>query len=352
MGPPPPDSAGFCGNQILQVLTEKPTVHFVLDGSGSMLEPFEGSHRSKLLSAKYALRDLLAEIGHRLRYGATVFPDDASDSDACAIGTQVFPVTEGDAPLCADEEYGPVLSRFLSSIGYREAEGGSPISASLAALMPSLLTVEPRASVVLITDGAPNCNPDAGCDADSCIPNLERQALGGYVCGVDLDCCDPAVVGPDASSNCIDDAESERVIAALAKASVRTFIVGMPGSETYAGVLDRLAEAGGTARSPEGPGGGETSYYSVRDATELVGSLAAIGAEVSLDCSISLEHAPPDPSLMNVYFDNDPVDFDPENGWSYADDAIIELNGNACDVLLSGAVNQLQMVAGCPTIIK
>jgi len=232
-------------------------------------------------------------------------------------------------------------------VRFRKAEGGSPISASLTALMPTLLTAEPRASVLLITDGAPNCNPDAGCDADSCIPNLERQALDGAVCGVDVDCCDPTVLGPDAPRNCIDDMESERVIAKLARAGVRTFVVGMPGSETYAGVLDRLAEAGGTARSTS-----ETSYYSVRDSTDLIGSLAAIGAEVSLDCSISLEHAPLDSSLMNVYFDNDPVDFDPENGWSYAGDAIIELNGNACDVLLSGAVNQLQLVAGCPMIIK
>lgn len=346
VGPPPPEAAGFCGNQIVQVLTEKPTVYFVLDGSGSMLEPFEGSNLSKLVSAKFALRDLLGEIGHRIRYGASVFPDDSSDSDVCAVGTQVFPVTEGDLPLCG-EKHGPVLQRFLDSIGFRKAEGGSPISASLAALLPTLLTAEPRASVMLITDGAPNCNPDAGCDADSCIPNLERQTVSGAVCGVDLDCCDPAMLGPGAASNCIDDTESERVVTRLAEAGVRTFIVGMPGSETYSGVLDRLAEAGGTART-----GTETSYYSVRDTSDLVDNLAAIGAEVSLDCSISLEHEPPDPSSMNVYFDNDPVDFDPENGWSYADDTIIELNGNACDVLLSGAVNQLQLVAGCPMIIK
>jgi len=90
----------------------------------------------------------------------------------------------------------------------------------------------------------------------------------------------------------------------------------------------------------------------VRDAADLVGSLASIGSAVSLDCSISLERTPPDPDLMNVYFDNDPVDFDPDDGWSYAGDALIELNGDACDVLLSGGVNQLQVVAGCPTIIK
>jgi hypothetical protein len=312
-----------------------------------MREAFEGTGTSKLLSAKYALRDLLVEIGHRIRYGAAVFPDDSAGSDVCAVGTQVFPLTEGDLPLCAEDEYGPVLGRFLDSIGFRQAEGGSPISSTLGALTPTLLALRPRPAVVLITDGAPNCNPSARCDADACIPNLEAQSYNGGVCGEDLDCCDPALLGPGAEGNCIDDSQSEQVAEELEELGVRTYVVGMPGSETYAGVLDRLAAAGGTARD-----GAETSYYSVRDAADLVGSLASIGSEVSLDCSINLASSPPDPDLMNVYFDNDPVDFDADNGWSYAGEALIELNGDACDVLLSGGVNQLQVVAGCPTIIK
>jgi len=346
-GPPPPEAAGFCGNEVFEVLTEKPSVYFVLDGSGSMRESFEGTNTSKLLSAKYALKDLLVQIGHRIRYGAAVFPDDAAGSDSCAVGTQVFPVTEGDLPLCPEDEYGPVLGRFLDSIGFRQAEGGTSISSTLEALKPTFLALRPRPALILITDGAPNCNPSALCDAAACIPNLEGQAFDGGICGQDGDCCDPALFGPNAHANCIDDSASESVIEELAELGMRTFVVGMPGSETYAGVLDRLAAAGGTARDDA-----ETSYYSVRDAADLVGSLASIGSEVSLDCSIRLEHAPPDPDLLNVYFDNDPVDFDPEQGWSYAGDALIELNGSACDVLLSGVVDQLQVVAGCPTIIK
>lgn len=345
-GPPPPEAAGFCGNEVFQVLTEKPSVYFVLDGSGSMREPFERSGASKLLAAKYALRDLLVEIGHRIRYGAAVFPDDSAGSNVCASGTQVFQVTEGDLPECVGDDYGPVLGRFLDSIGFRQAEGGSPISSTLAALTPTLLALRPRPAVVLITDGAPNCNPNARCNAGACIPNIEGQSFNGDICGEDLDCCDPALLGPGAEGNCIDDDQSERVVEELEALGVRTYVIGMPGSETYAGVLDGLAAAGGTARDAE------TSYYSVRDAAELVGSLASIGNQVSLDCSINLESPPPDPDLMNVYFDNDPVDFDPDSGWSYAGDALIQLNGGACDVLLSGVVNQLQVVAGCPTIIK
>lgn len=346
-GPPPPDSAGYCGNQVVQVLTEKPTVYFVLDGSGSMQQPFEGSSASKLLHAKFAIRDLLSEIGHRIRYGAAVFPDNGSNADVCAAGDQVFPTTEGDSPLCTTDKYGPVLLRFLDSFGFREAEGGSPVSATLAALTPTLTALGPKTSVVLITDGAPNCNPAAVCNAESCIPNIERQLIGGGVCGEDVNCCDEAVLGADARSNCIDDTSSLRVIEDLLDEGVRTFVVGMPGSEAYVSVLDDMADAGGTARSE-----GSTRYYSVRDTADLVESLLAIGTEVSLDCEISLESQPPDPALLNVYFDNDPVDFDETDGWSYADKALIELNGDACDVLLSGAVNQLQVVAGCPTIIK
>src|SRR5690606_20450194 len=78
VGPPPPDGANYCGDEVVRVFTEKPVVYFVLDASGSMGDKFEDTGRSKLLSAKFAIRDLLLAIGHRISYGAAVFPDDKS----------------------------------------------------------------------------------------------------------------------------------------------------------------------------------------------------------------------------------------------------------------------------------
>lgn len=341
--PPPPDLTFYCNNEVVPVQTAKPNVYFVLDGSGSMQEDFAGE--SKLLRAKFAIRDVLLEVGHRIRYGAAVFPD--TGSSVCAVGTQVFPTTEGDPLHChsGGNDHGPVLRRFLDSIGFRNAEGGTPTAESLAALAPTLRTLEAPSSVVLITDGAPNCNPGARCEADTCIPNLEHQEFGDRVCGVEVDCCDTTIVGPEARRNCVDSEQSQATVRDLADDGIRTFVVGMPGSELYASVLSQMAEAGGTARS-----NAATSYYSIQDIEDLSQSLYSIGTQVSLNCEITLRSIPPEPNLINVYFDSDPVQQDADNGWSYQGSAVIELHGKACDVLRSGAVNQLQVVAGCATI--
>lgn len=341
--PPPPDIAFYCNNEVVPVQTNKPNVYFVLDGSGSMQDNFAGE--SKLLRAKFSIRDVLLEVGHRIRYGAAVFPD--TGNSVCALGTQVFPTTEGDPQYChtGGNDYGPVLRRFLDSIGFRNAEGGTPTAESLAALAPTLRTLDAPTSVVLITDGAPNCNPGARCDLDTCIPNLERAQFGDRVCGVDVDCCDTAVVGPEARRNCVDTERSQAVLRELAADGIVTFVVGMPGSDLYAAVLGNMAEAGGTARTDAA-----TPYYSVQEIEDLSESLYSIGTQVSLNCEIALKSIPPAPNLVNVYFDSDPVQQDDENGWSYQGSAVIELHGEACDVLKSGAVNQVQVVAGCATI--
>jgi hypothetical protein len=344
-GPPPPGGSNYCGNEVVQVLTDKPVGYFVLDGSGSMRDVFEDTSRSKLLSAKLAIRDLLFEIGHRVRYGAAVFPDTKS-GESCALGTQVFPATEGDSLFCHAGKTGPVLRRLLDSISFRDAEGGTPIAETLARLAPTLSTLGTRVSVVLITDGAPNCNLGASCSPEACIANVEQHLLGELVCGRDLDCCDPTQV-KNASLNCIDSEQTIRVVADLADNGIRTFVVGMPGSEAFVSVLDGLAEAGQTAREDQ-----ESKYYSVREGADLSKSLFAIGSEVSLSCQLSLASAPPDPDLLNLYFDSDPVELDGENGWSYSGDSLIELHGRSCDVLKSGAVTEVQVVAGCPTLIK
>ncbi len=345
VGPPPPDGANYCGDEVVRVFTEKPVVYFVLDASGSMGDKFEDAGRSKLLSAKFAIRDLLLAIGHRISYGAAVFPDDKS-GEACALGRQVFPATEGDSLFCQSGDTGPVLRRLLDSISLRQAEGGTPIAETLARLSPTLSALGTRVSVVLITDGAPNCNLGVSCSPEACIANLEQHLVGEWVCGRDLDCCDPDQV-KNATLNCIDSKQTSSVISDLADDGIRTFVVGMPGSEPFVTVLDALAEAGQTARE-----GQDTKYYSVRDGADLSNSLFSIGDEVSLTCQLELAKAPPNPELVNLYFDSDLVERDEENGWSYSGNSRIELHGRSCDVLKSGAVTEVQVVAGCPTLIK
>src|SRR5690606_40815864 len=53
---------------------------------------------------------------------------------------------------------GPVLNSFVKQINRLEAHGGTPLSPTLHTLAPTLLSFEDQTAIVLITDGAPNCN--------------------------------------------------------------------------------------------------------------------------------------------------------------------------------------------------
>ena len=179
---------------------------------------------------------------------------------------------------------------------------------------------------------------------DRCIPNLEEARLSDeLVCDESVNCCDPSLLGPE---NCLDDAGSLAAIEELARAGVRTFVIGIPGSDAYADVLDRLALAGGAPRL------GSPSYYRVNDAEELITTVAALGIEVALACSIELVDPPPDAGLVNVFFDGEIVPYDPENGWTFSDARTVQMQGEACALMQTGQVLQADIVAGCPVVIR
>src|SRR5690606_37461839 len=101
--------------------------------------------------------------------------------------------------------------------------------------------------VILATDGGPNCNSNINCDASGCTLNIEGRQSGGITCEPEgPNCC----TGSAGTLACLDDDASENAVSRLASAGIDTFVVGIPGSEAYAGVLDSLAVEGG--RSLEG----------------------------------------------------------------------------------------------------
>jgi hypothetical protein len=340
-GPPAPDAGSLCGNEILPALTDLPNVYFVLDRSGSMRDPAPGSSLSKLDAARAALAAVLRKIGHRMRYGAAVFPMPGGAIDGCNPGAGVFALTAGDPPSASfDGGLGPVLEGFLTALALHPPAGGTPTAESLRALTPMLSSLSGKTVVVLATDGAPNCNPGATCSAADCQWTLEGGSIQGRQCTLAFNCCDPKLV-PDGQLFCVDGDSTDAAIAELALAGIDTHVIGMPGSEYYAALLDRMAIAGNT------PG-----YYSTANVDELQQTLFAIGVKVAITCSIELAAEPPDPKLVNVYLDTTPVPYDPIDGWSWLDGSSLELRGAACDRLMSGEVIQVQVVSGCPTLIR
>lgn len=332
-----------CGGEEIAAVIDVPRLYFVIDGSGSMLEALPGQTRSKWRAAQTAIVTLLRAIGHRVEYGAATFPGTESTCDA---GRQIMPFTRGDAPDPSSSRNGKSLQHLLDRLSLIEPGGGTPVAATLAALRPSLVGSSSRTYVILATDGAPNCNPDASCGTASCIPDIEGAFLEGQQCGVEFSCCDPAVVGKGASGNCVDDAAAFAEVSALAEAGVPTYIVGMPGAGAFEQLLDRLAVAGGTARDA-GP-----RYFAVEDEAELSQALLEIGTGVAIDCDLSLSEVPKDASLVNVYYDGNVVAYDPENGWEWDGASALSLRGAACDELRSGAVANVAIVYGCNTVIE
>ncbi len=296
-----------------------------------------------LVSATHeAIFELLSQVGHHVHYGAAVFPN--PNAGDCSAGLEVFRTTLGDPPYSGGRP-GLSLSRLMSSLESAPVRGGTPISPTLDLLTPTLTALPGRTYVILATDGGPNCNSEATCDGDGCQLNLEGASFGSQRCDHRLNCCDPALF-QGAQLNCLDDAKTLASIATLRARGIDTFVIGMPGSELYESTLARLAVAGGRPL-PRAP-----RYYSAGTPEALRDALLDIGLAVAISCRITLDEPPKDPALVNLYFDNQLVPSDPDDGWVWRGDDEIELTGARCQRLQSGKVTNVQIVSGCPTEVK
>lgn len=338
--------SGPCGEQVVPVVTNPPNLSFVIDHSGSMGEELAGSGLSKYENARVALSQVLKAVGHRVSYGATIFPGLAGKT-GCEAGDELMKVAPGDPPSYARVgKTGPRLQDLLARLSIAGVDGGTPAAATLAKMRGVLAELEGDTYVVLITDGAPNCNEGLECVAGGCILNVEGHTIGGVPCSGGYNCCDPGNGGEGANLNCVDSQASLAAVQELADAGIKTFVIGMPGSELYEDLLDGMAERGGTARE------GTPKYYSVADTEALKAALGKIAASVAISCEVPLDYEPPDPDYVNVFFDGVVVPYDPEQGWEWTSDGAVSLRGAACDQLLSGDVVELQVFAGCKTVVK
>lgn len=339
--------ASLCGDQEIPAVTDPPNLYFIVDRSGSMGDNLPGSSYSKYENARIAISKMLRAIGHRVRYGAGVFPAFGS-SDGCAPGLQIFQTVAGDPPSAAQSGTdGPNLASLLRQLGQITPDGATPTAATLRALEPTILALGGKKTyVVLMTDGAPNCNVDLKCGPDACIPNIEHESIANTDCDAAFNCCDPKLVGEVGVGYCVDADATEAAVADFEANGVDTYVVGMPGSEEYAQMLGRLAVAGNTARP------GDTPYYAVSDTNELTTALRSIGAQVAITCDLPLTGAPDDPNLVNVYFDRQLVPKNDSDGWLYTGEKSIQFRGTSCSKLSSGDVLNVQVLAGCPTVVR
>lgn len=335
-GPPPIDAGGLCGNQIHQIISDAPNVYFVIDASGSMGWPeSDGSSVTRYQRVRKAALQLVQDLGGLIQVGAALFPHDANEIEQCAVGAQVMATAPGDP-----DGNGATTAEFKDETNVVPF-GGTPTAATLEELRPGLAALPGRTFVLLVTDGGPNCNADAACDGDGCQFNIEG-CTGDPCCNAGGNCCAPGQ--PAGPESCLDGDATLAAVKAYADSELPLYVIGIPGSETYADLLAQMAITAGTSQAAN------PFYYAVDDLDNLNAVLAKIAA-VAISCIFEVDDPPAVAEQTNVYLDGVVLPADLEDGWRWMDPDLtrIELLGDACDRLQAGKVKSVQIVSGCPT---
>jgi hypothetical protein len=159
------------------------------------------------------------------------------------------------------------------------------------------------------------------------------------------------MAGAGSQSGCLDDKETLARIKALAAAGIDTFVIGIPGSESYATSLDSFAQ-GGARVNPGGP----PSYYAVRGSGTgldgLTSVLSTITGSLIKSCRLQLASVPPVPDQLNVQIDGKFVPQQGPDGWKLdtsASPPAIDLLGKTCAAIEQNGAQTAEVVYGCPT---
>lgn len=208
---------------------ELPVLFVVQDKSGSMNFAPDGTtatptNPSKWNIARQVVPALATNFNNRFRFGAAMFPQSTTTFN-CTTGTIVTPIS--DTPTGITNAYNAAVPG-----------GGTPTAASLLAVRTHLLAqgLTTPASVLLITDGLPNCN--TALDANSCTPTTPG--------------CGPTPAQSSCalgSKDCLDNNATISAAQQLFAANIKVFVVGFDSALTAGNnkaVLDAIAAAGGT----------------------------------------------------------------------------------------------------------
>jgi len=286
----------------------------VFDKSGSMDQMWGTGNTNKWTDAVAAIPAAVTPLEDEVTIGSIFFP---YGNDNCTVPGVGMPP---HIPF----EPGPDFLADWANLGAAGVtpKGGTPLRAALMvadqylqAELPDLVGIT---SVVIVTDGQPNCvdTGNAFSDDDS-APNLTP------------------------------------FIANWLTLDVKTYVVGLPGgrdpNETMAfmTLLNELAVAGGT-----------TSYIPADDPTTLQTELAKIVSEnvtTNFDtCTLPLGKTPPNPDDINLLVVNKGMensvarDLGASGGWTIdANAENIILQGTFCELAKMGEYDEITVVYGC-----
>lgn len=328
-----------CGASRFGASVVQANLLLVIDKSGSMTDKPKGFDSDKWSAMKASLATALEAAKSKLWLGLELYP--LAHCEMPAGSTMDVEVQPGDQ----------ALPHVLAALDATAPSGGTPTGAALGRAL-EYFTKGAGAKLVggkyvlLATDGGPNCNTGLSCDVSACTVNLDGQCPNGVA-----NCCDPAQAGAGAQAGCLDDQETRARIKALADAGIDTFVVGIPGSESYAASLDGFAQAGGRV-NPSAP----HSYYAVSaSGTGLGGlttTLSSIASSLVKSCQLRLASVPPALDQLNVRVDGTIVPQQGPDGWvldTSTSPPTIELKGETCKRIERDGAQSVAVLYGCPT---
>lgn len=336
-----------CGETKLEAAPPIVNVLLVVDRSSSMSFEPSGFGTTRWNALKAGLEAAVDAAKARVSFGIDFFPSTGSSGAATTDACQTPQGSEVLVPIEPGESAAPKIADALADNPPPESGASTPTAAALRHALAYFTEgagadLDGERYVLLATDGGPNCNASAfpdGCGADACTVNIDE------VCPV-ANCCNSSALAAD----CLDEDGAVEAVESLLEAGVKTFVVGIPGTEAYEGTLDAMAVAGKVPNSDAPP-----SYYAVSEAggvEALSATLTRITTGLITSCRLELEKNPPVEGLVNVVVDGEKIPRDAD-GWDFdkaASPWTVVLQGETCERVENAGAEDVIITFGCPTV--
>ncbi|MHB8875551.1 MAG: adventurous gliding motility lipoprotein CglB [Myxococcaceae bacterium] len=316
----------------------KPDMMLVVDKSGSMKDPIDGTLPAckltdgrtcgsssgacgvacptRMSELRAAMGGFLRDYGQVARLGLTTFPDGAANS--CGAGKVALDITQS-------EDVGPELQARADEVNAAiqglDPVGGTPTAATLRQVgeLASLKNRGRADFVVLLTDGLPNCNAANPADPATCVCTNTGGSCSKLLC--------------------LDQDDTLSAIRSLRNSDIRTMVIGF-GADTATGpavgVLNAMAAEGGSPRgcvTDADCGAGDRcgtgsmcdrKFYQAANAAELGRVMEAIGLIIDPKqaCTVTLREPPSNSTFMSVLVNGASVTSGPDT-WTYTAGAVV-----------------------------
>lgn len=339
---------GGCGQSTITATSKPVNVLLVIDRSGSMTSKPTGFSTDKWSAMKSAITSVVHVKD--ISFGLELFPNSLTMPIPTACADRCWEVPPGDSAVVVPVVSGDATVAAVTSKLEITPTGGTPTAKALRAAYEYYVSGAGKSLsgdryVLLATDGGPNGATGLTCDRTGCTSNIDR----GDLTSDKPNYCD-ASLDPHGPLSCLDTAGTVTELTALANAGIKTFVVGIPGSEPYVPALDQFAVAGGAPKSATSP-----RYYAVTaDGAEgLSATFTSIAKHLITTCNLQLQSNPPDLSRLNVTVDGNIIAQAGPDGWDLdttTSPPTVVLKGATCTAIQTNGAQSVQILFGCPTV--